>query len=416
VLTACHALLRFALPVLQVQQLLVKHEINTDSARQRGGGSSSSADDDDDEDGLGLANADMFDSDEEGGGGGGTSDGAATRRVRMRKGAAAVACRLPVSLDRLRQLYERHAPAAAGDGSEAAAAAAGDDEQKQQQQEVWLDAIAQELPVPASSSQVLAWLQQGGIVPAAAAAGGARRRSSGAVLLADGGGSTQQQKKKRQRAARALLDSDDDDGGGGDRDATQGGGGRKARLAAAAATVTGGGGGGPAAAAVGSSSGRVPEPEPLRLLGCLQALQNAHDDSGRCESCRAVLCLRAGFEHTAGAGQLGGFPHHVSLQQQQPLTAHPPTPTHQTCHRWMGAAGAVAWVLGKLDAAEAVWAAAARVAAAADMATAAAAADYALVPSGDGDMEYFCSDWSNEVLEAAGVRNDSDDFFKVCVV
>lgn len=82
-------------------------------------------------------------------------------------------------------------------------------------------------------------------------------------------------------------------------------------------------------------------------------------------------------------------------------------------HRWMGAQGAVAWLLSKLDAAESVWAAAAQVAA--SVGGSFAAADYALVPSGEADLDFFCSEYSNEVLEAAGVRNDDDDFFKVSV-
>jgi len=44
--------------------------------------------------------------------------------------------------------------------------------------------------------------------------------------------------------------------------------------------------------------------------------------------------------------------------------------------------------------------------------TAAALQDYSLVPSGD-DLDFFCTDWSNELLEAAGIRNDDGDYFKV---
>jgi hypothetical protein len=57
-----------------------------------------------------------------------------------------------------------------------------------------------------------------------------------------------------------------------------------------------------------------------------------------------------------------------------------------------------------LEAAEAVWQ---------QVAAAAALADYCLVPSSDQDLDFFCSDWSNELLMAAGVRNDSGDYFKV---
>jgi hypothetical protein len=73
----------------------------------------------------------------------------------------------------------------------------------------------------------------------------------------------------------------------------------------------------------------------------------------------------------------------------------------------------VEWLLSKLDAAESVWAAAAQAAGAAGLPF--VPADYCLVPSGDKDMEFFCSEWSNEMLEAAGVCNPDDDFFKVCV-
>jgi hypothetical protein len=43
----------------------------------------------------------------------------------------------------------------------------------------------------------------------------------------------------------------------------------------------------------------------------------------------------------------------------------------------------------------------------------AAPADYCLVPGAGDDLDFFCSDWSNELLVAAGVRNDSGDYFKV---
>jgi hypothetical protein len=43
----------------------------------------------------------------------------------------------------------------------------------------------------------------------------------------------------------------------------------------------------------------------------------------------------------------------------------------------------------------------------------AAPADYCLVPGAGDDLDFFCTDWSNELLVAAGVRNDSGDYFKV---
>lgn len=39
--------------------------------------------------------------------------------------------------------------------------------------------------------------------------------------------------------------------------------------------------------------------------------------------------------------------------------------------------------------------------------------DFCLVPSGDDDMDFFCTDYSTELLEAAGIRNDNGDYFKV---
>jgi hypothetical protein len=97
---------------------------------------------------------------------------------------------------------------------------------------------------------------------------------------------------------------------------------------------------------------------------------------------------------------------------EMPLFA--PTLSPLTVRRWLGAADAVSWLLRKLDAAESVWAAAAKAAGAAGLPF--VPADYCLVPDGDADVEFFCSDWSNEMLEAAGVRNDDDDYFKVCVL
>lgn len=71
----------------------------------------------------------------------------------------------------------------------------------------------------------------------------------------------------------------------------------------------------------------------------------------------------------------------------------------------------MSWLLGKFDAAESVW----RVAAAA-AAAGGSLADYALVPSGDEDLDFFCADWSNEMLMTAGVRNDDGDYFKVILI
>jgi hypothetical protein len=111
----------------------------------------------------------------------------------------------------------------------------------------------------------------------------------------------------------------------------------------------------------------------------------------------------------------------------------------------------VEWVVSKLAAAEAVWAALAGSGAALQVRTAAiqpapgtprfahqlqtqscawtrvtraarratppnprpVSQDYALAPSGDSDLDFFCTDWSNELLAAAGIRDDDVDYFKV---
>ncbi|GBF93528.1 hypothetical protein Rsub_06248 [Raphidocelis subcapitata] len=110
-----------------------------------------------------------------------------------------------------------------------------------------------------------------------------------------------------------------------------------------------------AAAAAAPSAGAVPEPQPAALLGFLEAVQRAHVPGSR----------------------------------------------------WLSAGGAVEWVLSKLSAAEAVWTALSG--------SGAALQDYALAPSGDADLDFFCTDWSNELLAAAGIRNDDGDYFKIPV-
>ncbi|WIA44049.1 hypothetical protein OEZ86_010416 [Tetradesmus obliquus] len=157
-----------------------------------------------------------------------------------------------------------------------------------------------------------------------------------AAAAADAAGAdkakTKSSSKKQRRAPRPLTDVMEDEAGG---------------VSAAAAAAA-------AAAAGVRRVGSVPEPQPLQLLGYLQALQQAHQES----------------------------------------------------QRWLDARGAVGWLLGKLEAAEAVWKAAADL-------TGAAPADYCLVPGAGDDLDFFCSDWSNELLVAAGVRNDSGDYFKI---
>lgn len=39
--------------------------------------------------------------------------------------------------------------------------------------------------------------------------------------------------------------------------------------------------------------------------------------------------------------------------------------------------------------------------------------DYALVPQHPDDFEFFCADAAQQLLEAAGIRNDSHDYFKI---
>lgn len=102
-----------------------------------------------------------------------------------------------------------------------------------------------------------------------------------------------------------------------------------------------------------AAHGVVPEPVPDRVLGCLQAVHNAAK---------------------ASPGALGV----LSAQQ------------------------AVDWILSKLDAAEQIFAA-----------TAPPHIDYSLAPMRDLDFDFFCMDVSNQLLEAAGIRNDMNDYFKV---
>jgi hypothetical protein len=281
-----HSTLAYLVPTwcLQVQKLLIKHRINTTNAADSddsaaGSGSSSGSDD------------------------GGV--GAAARRRRRRRAAAAAAAvadagpRMPVSAERLRELYEQHQGGQQGgqqqqEGGDGAAAQQQQQEggdgaaAQQQQQQDWLEAIAQELPVPASSGQVLLWLQQAGIVPSTAAA----------AVRGGGGGASGCKRLRKARKGEAdqphvndelddLLDDylgglDDTNkrgaataaGGSGSGSGTKQGG--ATRLAAAAAAAAAGGSGG------GGRVKPVPEPQPVQLLGYLQAMQVAHEESGRC--------------------------------------------------------------------------------------------------------------------------------------
>eukprot|EP00983_Pelagomonas_calceolata_P127752 1161441-Pelagomonas_calceolata.AAC.9 len=70
--------------------------------------------------------------------------------------------------------------------------------------------------------------------------------------------------------------------------------------------------------------------------------------------------------------------------------------------RWMEPQTAVAWVKAKLSAAEALWAE-----------TQPPHVDYALVMEAEEDEAFFMTDYSQELLEAAGIRNDAGDYYKV---
>jgi hypothetical protein len=256
---------------LQVQKLLVKHNISGERS------SSSSSSDDDDADSAGSDD--------------GTA-AAAARGSGKRSAAAAAAGtpskRLPVDVETLQELFKQQqgniemddVAAAAGDSTAAAAAAA---------KESVLEGIAEQLPVPANAQQVLLWLQQAGIVQtpkphktkdskqkgekrrirlaggsskAAAASAGVESWEDDEAAAADNDGNagTQSNKKQKQKRRACTLDDvmEEDDAG----------------VAAAAA----------AAAAAVRRVGAVLEPQPLQLLGYLQALQQAHEHSQRCDS------------------------------------------------------------------------------------------------------------------------------------
>eukprot|EP00775_Hariotina_reticulata_P007688 gene7688-7888_t len=107
--------------------------------------------------------------------------------------------------------------------------------------------------------------------------------------------------------------------------------------------------------------------------------------------------LRQLYEAHQAAGAEDGVAGLEGIAEHLPVPA-----TSKQVLRWLDAAGAVDWLLAKLDAAEAVW----------QQVAAVGPSDYCLVPSSDQDLEFFCGDWSNELLVAAGVRNDSGDYFK----
>lgn len=105
---------------------------------------------------------------------------------------------------------------------------------------------------------------------------------------------------------------------------------------------------------------------------------------------------------SATARVLGGIPEPQPTAVLGYLTAI--QRSYEADSKWCDAAAAVNWILGKISAAEDIW----------DLAAEGAAAhDYCLIPSGYDDMTFFCTDWSNQLLEASGIRNDDGDYFKV---
>lgn len=119
----------------------------------------------------------------------------------------------------------------------------------------WLDAMCEALPVPATNKQLLGWLRKHGIVAPAAKRAHRPRDPDAAVAEGNAGGSAR--------------------------------------------------GGVP----VGGSArvGKVPQPQPTRLLGFLGAIQHAHEGNPRWGAQRAViLCVgRVGGALGKGAGGCG---------------------------------------------------------------------------------------------------------------
>lgn len=70
--------------------------------------------------------------------------------------------------------------------------------------------------------------------------------------------------------------------------------------------------------------------------------------------------------------------------------------------RWLSPSEAVDWLRSKVAAAEQLWAG-----------SEPPYVDYALLRDSNADDAFFMTDYAQELLEAAGIRNDSDDYFKI---
>ncbi|GLI61646.1 hypothetical protein VaNZ11_004069, partial [Volvox africanus] len=70
--------------------------------------------------------------------------------------------------------------------------------------------------------------------------------------------------------------------------------------------------------------------------------------------------------------------------------------------RWMDSRAAAAWVAKQLSAAEALW----------EMAGG-PSSDYCLVMTGEEDEDFFMTEYSQDLLEACGICNAADDYYKV---
>ncbi|KAG2492461.1 hypothetical protein HYH03_009402 [Edaphochlamys debaryana] len=102
---------------------------------------------------------------------------------------------------------------------------------------------------------------------------------------------------------------------------------------------------------------RVPEPHPERLLQALAGVAEAH---------------------AAGGG------------------------------RWLDPAGAVGWVLAQMDRAEELWALAGS-----SSSGGGPLLDYCLVLGSEADEEFFMTEYSQDLLEACGIRSSAGDYFKI---
>ncbi|GLC44839.1 hypothetical protein PLESTF_001102100 [Pleodorina starrii] len=150
-------------------------------------------------------------------------------------------------------------------------------------------------------------------------------------------------------AGRRRRRSSDGGGGGGEGEGEEEGGGA-ARKGRSRGEGEGDGAGEDAGGPSGSSHARVREPDPERILQALAGIQEAYDKD----------------------------------------------------RRWMDGRCAVSWVVRQLGAAESLW----------DLAGG-ASSDYCLVLTCEEDEDYFMTEYSQDLLEACGIRNTADDYYKI---